>query len=481
MLDGINIVAALQARWRSAMLVWLAIVGAAAGFTLTLPPRYEATAVLEIQMNAADPMRGQPFKPAGKESSYLATQIEVIKSEAVARAAVRRLELNKDPSSMDRWREATEGRGAFEHWLANNLLGRLAVTPSKDANVVTVSYTSKDPEFAAAVANAFVQSYIDTTLQRRAGPAQQFSTFFQERGTSLRKTLDEAKARLSAYEQKHGLIVGDVPGEPDVESARLAELTSQLVKLQDEANDAVNKRRQAAGSADRMREVRSDPEVIQLTNQLAVREGELAKLKTQFGDKHPAILEVRQAITELRANLSAARQRAAATFDVPVASNEARVADVRKAIEQQRAVVLQRRSQRNAAAGLLRDVESAQKAYDAVLQRASETALEAQNTTQPDISVLKEPIPPATASAIYLLVNLFVAAFVAPLLGALYALFREARDRRLRTIEDVTGFLQQPLLLMLPDGQRQTARRSLEAQRRLVSGQPRLFAPRSAP
>jgi uncharacterized protein involved in exopolysaccharide biosynthesis len=162
-----------------------------------------------------------------------------------------------------------------------------------------------------------------------------------------------------------------------------------------------------------------------------------------------------------------------------VTSNEARIAEVRKAIEQQRAVVLQRRSQRNAAAGLLRDVENAQKAYETVLQRASETALEAQNTTQPDISVVKAPTPPAKASSIYLLINVFVAAFLAPLFGALYALFREARDRRLRTIGDVTGLLQQPLLLMLPDGQRQTARRSLEAQRRLVSAQPRLFAPRS--
>ena len=70
------------------------------------------------------------------------------------------------------------------------------------------------------------------------------------------------------------------------------------MKLQDETTDAANRRRQAAGGADRMREVRSDPEVVELTKQLAVREGELAKLKTQFGDKHPAVLEVRQAITE---------------------------------------------------------------------------------------------------------------------------------------------------------------------------------------
>jgi polysaccharide biosynthesis transport protein len=479
MLDRIQILPALQARWRSAMLVWIAVVAAVAVATVVLPQRYEATAILVIERNATDPMRGQEvFKPEGTVSSYLATQVEVISSQSVALAVVRRLELDKNESLKDQWREQTEGRGEFEAWLAGGLSRNLAVTASRQANVVTVSYTSKDPQFAAAAANAFVQSYMDTTLQRRAGPAREYSTFFQERSASLRKTLDEAKARVSAYEQKHGLIIGDSPGEQDVESARLAQLTAQLVKLQDEATDAANRRGQAAGSADRMREVRSDPEVMELTRHLAVREGELAKLKTQFGDQHPAVVEVRQAISELRASLSTARQRAAATFDVPVASNEARIAEVRKAIEQQRAVVLHRRSQRNAAAGLLRDVENAQKAYDAVLQRASATELEAQHTALPDISVVQAPTPPAKPSSLYVLISLFVAVILAPLLAAVYALFREARDRRLRTIDDVTGLLQQPLLLMLPDGERQTARRSLEAQRRLVSAQPRLFAPR---
>ena len=185
------------------------------------------------------------------------------------------------------------------------------------------------------------------------------------------------------------------------------------MKLQDEATDAANRRRQAAGGADRMREVRSDPEVIELTRILAAREGELAKLKTQFGDQHPAVVEVRQAISELRASLSAAtkRRRPRSTCR---SHRTTRIAELRKAIEQQQAVVLQRRSQRNAAAGLLRDVDNAQKAYDAVLQRASATALEAQNTSQPDISIVKAPTPPAKPSSIYLLINLFVAAFLAP-------------------------------------------------------------------
>jgi polysaccharide biosynthesis transport protein len=478
MLDRIQILPALRARWRAALMVWISIVTAAAAATLALPPRYEATAALVVEMNGADPMRGQEiFRPAGSMSSYLATQVEVIKSESVALAALRRLGMHEEQPSFDRWRDATQGQGDFEPWLAAQVLRNLAVAPSRDSNVVIISYTSPDPQFSAAMANAVVQAYIDTTLQMRAVPARQFNTFFEARASSLRNTLDEAKARVSAYEQKHGLIVSD-SSEPDVETTRLAELTSQLVALQDAATDAANRQRQATSSANRMREVRADPEVTELTAQLASRESELAKLKTDYGDRHPAVIQARESVTDLRKRVSAATQGAATTFAVPVQATEARIAEVRKEIERQRAVVLQRRSQRNAAAALLRDVDNAQRAYDAVLQRASETALEAQNTTQPNVSIVKSPTPPAAASSIYLMINLVVAVFLAPLLGIAYALLRESRDQRLRTVDDVTRLLQQPLLLMLPDGHRQTGRRSLEAQRRLVSARPRLSAPR---
>lgn len=481
MLDRLQLIPALRARWRFALLVWLVIVGAVVALTRYLPPRYEANATLVIEMNGADPIRGggEPYRPAGTMSSFLATQVEVIKSEAVALGAMRILGLDRRESVKNLWQEQTEGRGDFESWIAARLLRQLAVMPSRDSNAVTVSYTAQDPKFAAQATNAFVKSYMDMALQMRSGPAAQFNTFFEQRAQALRQTLDQAKARLSEYEEKHGLIVGDLR-DPDVESTRLAQLTAQLVALQDEATAASNRQRQAMRRAE-MSEVRNDPEVVELNAQLAREQVALSKLKTEFGDRHPAVVQAQKSIADLRGRLSASTQRAATVFSVPVQANDARLAEVRAAIERQRALVLKRQSQRNAATPLLRDVENAQRAYDAVLQRASQTALEAANTTQPNISVVKSATPPVVASSIYMMISLFVAALLAPLLAISSALFRESRDRRLRTVQDVTGLLRQPLLLTLPDAHARgsgTGRRSQETQRRLVSVQPRLPAPR---
>jgi polysaccharide biosynthesis transport protein len=467
-----RLVLILRARWASVVLTWIAIVAAVLAISLALPPRYEASATVVVDMNAADPIAGKElFKPAGAVSTFVATQVDIMRSETVALGALRRLGLQKRQEWRDDWQARTDGRGDFESWLASRLLRKLDVRPRDDSNVLTVSFTSADPEFSAAVVNAFVRSYIDTTLQIRARPAQQFNSYFAERAQLLREALEQARSRLSAYEKRHGVMVG---GEPDAESARLAGLTSQLVALEDAAAQAANARKQADAAPGDMREVRTDPEVAALTAELVRQQGRLVDLKSQFGEQHHAVIQARQSLADLTWRLEAANRRAAQTFEPSERINKARLAELRAAVERQRAIVQQRKSQRDAAAALVRDVENAQKAYDAVLERTSHTALEGANTTQPNVSILKSATSPSQPWPLVPL-NLSVALVLGLLLGIGQAVFAENRDRRVRTVEDVTQWLQQPLLLALPDGSvRKPTRRSLETRQRLV----RLPAPR---
>lgn len=470
-----QIVPILKARWPSLVLTWGAVVAAVLAVSVALPPRYEATAALAVEMSSPDPLAsGQAvFKPAGAVSTYIATQLDILKSEEVALGALRRLGLQKQPYWRSRWQESTGGRGSFESWLAAELLRKVDARPSRDSNVIRLSFTSPDPAFSTAVANAFVQSYIDTTLQMRVGPARQFNAFFAERAKPLRQALEQAKARLSAYEKEHGVMLGE---EADPESARLAEMTSQLVRLQDAAAEAANRKRAAASAPGQMREVLGDPEVSALTGQLVNQEEKLAQLKSQLGERNPALVQARQSIADTHRRIAAAMRRAAASLDTPLKVAQARVGELQAAIERQRAVVMRRKAERDGAAALVRDVANAQKAYDAVLQHASQTALEGASTTQTSISVLKSATPPPSPTPL-VLVNLIVAVLLGLLLGVGRALLAESRDRRLRSAADVTRRLRQPLLLGLPDGCAPLARRSEHTRRRLVAAQPRLAGP----
>lgn len=472
-----HLIPVLRARWRTVVLTFLAAPAVAVAVSLALPARYEATATVLVETNGADPLAGQAvFRPAGSVSTHMATQVDIMKSEAVALGALRSLGVDADPQWQQRWRRSTNGEGSYESWLAARVLRRLDVRPSRESNVLTVSYTSPDPEHSAAMANAFVRAYIDATLKMRVDPAKQFNAFFAERAKPLREALDEAKARLSAYEKQNGVTVG----EDDVESQRLIELNAQLVALQDAAAEASHARRQAGASPRGMREVRNDPEVAALTAESVRQEGRLADLRTEFGEQHHAVVQARQSLVDVKQRLEAAMQRAAGSFDAPVKVNQARLADAQAAVERQRALVLKRKAQRDGAAALVRDVENAQRAYDAVLARASQTALESANTAQNSVSILKTATPPAW-SAKFIATNTAVAALLGLLLGIGRALFAENRDRRVRSLADIAEALHQPLIVAMPDGAARAAsgtERAAAFRRRLIGGVPRLAAPR---
>ena len=90
---------------------------------------------------------------------------------------------------------------------------------------------SSDSVKAAKMANAFVQAYLDVSLGLKVDPAKQYSTFFDNRSKELRANLERAQAKLSAYQREKGIIANDE--RFDIENARLGELSTQVVGLQE--------------------------------------------------------------------------------------------------------------------------------------------------------------------------------------------------------------------------------------------------------
>ena len=128
----------LRARWLSALLVLLVVVGTAVGVSLLLPKKYTASASVLVDVKAPDLFNAQAM--AGMlMPSYMATQVDLILSERVTLRAINDLKLNQSPELRAEWQEATQGRGNFESWLAEVLQKKLDVKPSRESNVITVS------------------------------------------------------------------------------------------------------------------------------------------------------------------------------------------------------------------------------------------------------------------------------------------------------------------------------------------------------
>jgi succinoglycan biosynthesis transport protein ExoP len=436
----------LQARWRSVLSVLLAVVAIVVGISLFLTEKYTATASVLVDIKSPDPIASGSIQGI-PVSSFMATQIDVINSERVALRAMKSLKLDEREDLKEQWLEATEGKGNYEAWLAAVLQRRLEVKPSRESNVITVNYESPDPEFAASMANAFMKAYVDTTLDLKVEPARQYNAFFDERSLQLRANLEKAQTRLSAYQQDKGIIATDE--RLDIENARLTELSSQLVALQSVAAESAGRQGQASANADRMQEVMNNPLIASLSAEVARQEARLNELNERLGDRHPQVLELRANLSQMRTKLATETRRVGGSLSVDNSVNETRLVQLRALLEEQRKRVLQLKGQRDEASVMLRDVENAQRAYDAVLERVNQTNMESQNT-QTNVTMLKQATTPAFPSSPRVLLNTVVAVFLGLLLGVGLALLREFTDRRMRSEEDIVEVLHQPVLAVLP-------------------------------
>ena len=175
-----QILLALRARWRLALLLFALTLAATYAASLLVPWQYTAASTVVVDIRSRDPISAV-LLPAGT----LGTQEDIIKSERVARKVVTLLKLDQNEAIKQQWVEATAGQGRLDVWLAELLQKRLnVVPPRRDSNVLGIEYTAVDPGFAAAAANAFAQAYVDATVELKVEPAVCFVMSVSRRGLS---------------------------------------------------------------------------------------------------------------------------------------------------------------------------------------------------------------------------------------------------------------------------------------------------------
>lgn len=435
----------LRARWSMVVLVVLLTTLTAFCVSLVLPKKYVATASVVVDAKP-DPISALIY-PGLASPAFMNTQVDVIASDRVALRVVRDLRLSEVPAIREQWQTSTGGEGTIEQWLITFLQANMDVKPSKESNVLTVAYRAPDPQFAATLANAFVKAYVSTTLDLRVEPARQYAGYFDQQAKVALEKLEATRAKLSNYEREHGIIASDE--RLDVENNRLSELSSQLVALQGLSAESSSRQGQAARGADQLPDVLANPVVMQLKADLSRAEAKLQELGTRYGDNHPQVIEAKASVADVRSKLRAEIGRVSGGVTVANNINRQREGDIRAQLEAQREKVAKLKAARDDASGLMREAESAQRAYENITTRLTQTSLESQ-TTQSNVNVLTEAVAPLKPSSPKLLLNTALAFVVSVILAVGLALLMEMRDRKVRDADDVMAVLPLPMLGVLP-------------------------------
>ncbi|MGL4604905.1 MAG: chain length determinant protein EpsF, partial [Iodobacter sp.] len=380
----------LRARKWTGLAVFITVILGTLLVSLLLPKQYTSEAALAVDIKAVDPVTGQQV--AGfLAPSYMATQVEMIASQNGALKVVDTLGLAKLPEAQAQFLEATKGRGDIRVWFAESLLKGLEVKPSRESNVINLSYTAADPQFAATMANAFTQAYIRTTVEIKVAAAQQNNVFFQEQLKTLQANLEKTQQKLSEYQQEKGIVATDE--RLDIEMQRLNEISSQLVGAQSQTFDAQSRARGGQTAPD----VLNNPLILQLKGQLSVQEAKLKELAEKNGPNHPHYRQALAEVTATQNQLNELMKQYSVGLSGVAGNSQSRQASLNDAMKRQKERVLELKSGRASIDVLQRNVDNAQRSYDQALQRFSQTMLESR-ADQSNITLLKSASPPLTHS-----------------------------------------------------------------------------------
>jgi Mrp family chromosome partitioning ATPase len=183
-----------------------------AGFYLLVtPPGYVAATQLVITTPKSPLLWRDPgVLDLTVADAQVDTQIEILKSEYLARQIVAKMKLADDPEFAGSLSKPPAARvqaalAAFE--------ARMSVNRSGRSYVIVISFRSRDPKKAALIANAVAATYIADQAAEKIETAKRASEWMQQRLIDLGDRLNATAEAVQKFKSTHGIVnIGERQG-----------------------------------------------------------------------------------------------------------------------------------------------------------------------------------------------------------------------------------------------------------------------------
>jgi uncharacterized protein involved in exopolysaccharide biosynthesis len=303
--------------------------------------------------------------------------------------------------------------------------------PIRASDVIEISFTNVDPQFAVDLANAFAEAYLTVALQLNVEPAKLSAQWLRDLSRDLRANLAEAQAKLSEFQRVNGIVATD--NRLDVENTILTQLQQQLVTAQGQYADSSSRERQNSLTADDLPEVLSNPLINNLKSDIAQGQAQLDDMRSRLGTSNPQYTALESRLNSLKSRQAAEIQRVVGSLAAANRVSVGREAEVRKAIAIQKSRVLQLRDEHDKAMVLQNDVEAAQRAYDLGTERLTQATLKGK-LEQTNVAILSPASLPFKPVWPTIPVTFLIAVFLGAVSSVSLALLREFMDPRIHDV-----------------------------------------------
>lgn len=451
------------------IVVFLCCVALGLLYLFTASPKFTATGTMLLDTRKLQVMEQQSvLGELQVDAATVQTQVEVLKSENISLAVIRKLKLTEDPEFIGEdggllstiigfvtGREdeppPTEfelEKRALEKFEAQRTVTRLGLT-----YVMEVGFTSLNADKSAKIVNTLVEAYVAEQLDAKYQAARRAGLWLLARINELRANATAAERAVVDFKEKHHIV--DAGGKL-INEQQLAEVNSQLIIARAATAEA-------KARLDRIRTVMAQ-DIVDASVTDALKSEVIIKLRGQYldlaqreaifsqkyGSNHLATVNLRNQMREFKRSINDEMRKIAESYESDYEIARTRAESLEKSLAN---VVTQSQLTGQAQVQLKElesNKESARAIYDNFLHRYMEAVQQQDAIPISETRLISPATPPLKKSSPKTLLTLLIAIAAGGTFAFAVAYLREASDGVLRTTEQVEHNLHVNCLAMVP-------------------------------
>ena len=419
-------------------------------------PVYIATARIEIDRENSNIL---PFQ--GSDSydymmdleNYIETQSKILTSETLALQTIRNSGLASSP-------DFASGNGPSEAIATGSLanqkrppeisafLGSLSVRRVPNSRLMEVSFESTDPQLAARMVNAHLETYIEQNYRRSYEATMQASRWLAGQLDELKIRVEKSENARIEYERQNQIWTVD--DKQNITTQRLGELNKELTDVQ---SDRIRKQAlyefAKAGELEAVPQLRNNVVLQELQRRRAELSLQYTDAVNQYGPNFPKVQRMQAQMKDVDEQITHQSKGIIVELE-----NDYRAAlqleELRsKALDQQKAdtnVMSEKMVQYNI---LRREAEANKALYEGLLTKLKEAGISA-GLRSSNVRIIDPAMIPSTPARPAKARNIALAFLVGLVGGIGLALLREYLDNTVKTPDDVETLARLPSLAVVP-------------------------------
>ncbi len=441
--------------------VFLAVFSSVTIYTLTATPIYKSTARVYVDPGTQNNEVNLQQAQAVDISSYIQTQLGILRSDSIARAVVQKMGMGKT--------QAVGSGGLMGFFLrrqtvispeqrleaaVNGIKSNLSVEEERNSNIIRVSYTDTDPARAAEVANAVVQAFIERNLEMKVEPARAAIAWLNSRLGVIKNQMTQSTNQLENFKSSNGLIQTN-GNDSNISVQALSDLNQKL--LADQAARAkaevkyqmVQKLAKTRDGLMTLPDVINDKVIQDLNGQKSALDKKIADASRKYGPRHPEMIRLRTEMATLNKQIKQEENFIVLSIKNSYIEALKDEENLKAAFEQQKANAMNYEKSASEYDIMKQDVEGSRSIYDAVLKKFQESSL-AGSMNMSNVQLLDSAVQPEAPFRPDKKRNILLGLFIGLMCGIGASFLMEMLDNTFKAPEDVEEYLHLPMLGIIP-------------------------------